>query len=139
MAIPGLQKSPRRVIITAYMYETHKTMKVKTDKAALLGLLIVGLLAARFIVESRYSKPTEAGRQVIEQVKSRGVADLLVGRPYRSFFLIKNERGGVLGFTMDVLVESKSETQFNIRGAGLFYMLAPQRREQVTFFQADNS
>lgn len=41
------------IIITAYMDETYETRKYSADKIALLGLLILALLVARFIVASK--------------------------------------------------------------------------------------
>ena len=62
MALPGqkapnsdvqLQKTPSPIIITAYMNKTYGTKKYAADKIVLLGLFIVAVLIARFIVASR--------------------------------------------------------------------------------------
>ena len=49
----SLQKKRWAISITAYMDKTYDIRKIGGDKIALLGLFVVSLLIARFIVVSK--------------------------------------------------------------------------------------
>jgi len=53
--------------------------------------------------------------------------------------LIKDAKMSTIGFTMDVLVDSGTDAQRNIRAAGLYYIRAQRSREQATSFQCSNN
>lgn len=106
----------------------------------------------------------KAGSEIVSEIKNRGLDNFLVsndtagpqetvrsGRQRReSFFLIKDERGRSIGFTMEVLtavvqndpnvesVDSASSVQLNIQGASLNYLRGQYAREQSSFFQSNN-
>lgn len=48
-----MQKSAEAINIIAYMNETYETKKYGADKIALLGLLVLAVLIARFVIVSR--------------------------------------------------------------------------------------
>jgi hypothetical protein len=101
----------------------------------------------------------EAGGEIISGIKSKGLESFLTpgyaGGPqdsiqsdYRSrasFFLINDGKGRSVGFTIEGLavnaepVSSASDAQFNIRGAGFYYLQRRHEREQLSFFESDNS
>ncbi len=101
----------------------------------------------------------EAGSEIISEIKDRGLERFLssayptgsqdaVQPDYRgreSFFLIKDARGRSVGFTIEGLavkakpVSSASNAQLNIRGASFYYLRRKYDREQLTFFESDDS
>ncbi|UCF43170.1 MAG: hypothetical protein JSV99_11430, partial [Planctomycetota bacterium] len=101
----------------------------------------------------------EAGSEIVSEIKNQGL-DRFLPSPYptgpedavqsdyrsrESFFLIKDARGRSVGFTMAGLtkktqpVNSASNAQLNIQGASFYYLRRRYDREQLTFFQSDNS
>jgi hypothetical protein len=101
----------------------------------------------------------EAGGEIVSEIKNRGLESFLpsaqptgsqgaVQSDYRrreSFFLIKDASGQDVGFTIEGLavkagpVSSASNAQLNIRGASFHYLRRKYDREQLTFFESDNS
>jgi hypothetical protein len=109
----------------------------------------------------------EAGSEIVSEIKNRGLDHFLVShhpagsqntiwsdrQSRESFFLIKDESGLSIGFTMEVLtgdaslqndlkeesVGSAPSAQPNIQGASLNYLRGRYGREQSSFFQSDNS
>ena len=82
-----------------------------------------------------------------------GLDQLLNNENLQTFFLIKDAGGQTIGFTMDALgtrlekrpqnevplVDSAQDAQLNIQAASLFYIRDRYPREQVAFFQSDNT
>jgi hypothetical protein len=109
----------------------------------------------------------EAGSEIVSEIKNRGLDHFLVShhpagsqntirsdrQSRESFFLIKDESGLSIGFTMEVLtgdaslqndlkeesVGSAPSAQPNIQGASLNYLRGRYGRELSSFFQSDNS
>lgn len=81
----------------------------------------------------------ETGTEIVTQIKTRGLAGFLDNQNRQAYFLVKDESKRTLGFITDVLVDSGTETQRNIRSAGLFYMKGQNSFEQATSFQCSNS
>ena len=95
----------------------------------------------------------EAGSEIVAEIKRKGLSSFLDSQfakrtqngvalddhSREDFFLIKDVRKRTIGFTMDVLVDSGQDAQLNVQLAGLFYIRGRNAREQVTFFQSDNS
>ena len=121
------------------MNEAHGVKKYGADKIAFLGLFILALLLAHFITFSRHTLPSKAGSKAIAEIKAAGISSLLSDRNRQDFFLIKDAKGHTIGFTMDTLAESETETQLNIQATGYSYIRGLYVQEQVTFFQSDNS
>jgi hypothetical protein len=80
----------------------------------------------------------KAGAEIVTEIKSRGLAGFLDNQNRQAYFLIKDEAKRTIGFTMDVIVETGTEAQPNIRAAGLFYIRAQNSIEQGTSFQCSN-
>jgi hypothetical protein len=121
------------------MDETYETKKYEADKLALLGLFAVGLLIARFITSSRSTRPSKAGREVVAEIKRKGIYSFLNEQDRQSFFLIKNMTGHTIGFTMDVFGNSAPDAKLNIQSAGLLYTRGKYGQEQLTLLQSDDS
>ena len=141
-----LQKTVPAVIIGNYMEQTDKIKKYPLDKIAFLGLFVISLLAARLIIAAKSAnmpqdpeKLLEAGSKIVAEIKNSGIASFLEGQSQRNFFVLKDSKGQVLGFTVDTLVKSEPNSQFSISSAGLLYIRGGQAREDVVFFQSDNS
>jgi hypothetical protein len=121
------------------MDETYGTRKYEADKIALLGLFVVGLLTARFIASSRYTRPSKAGREIVAEIKRKGISSFLDKQGWQSYFLIKNAAGHLAGFTMDAFIDTPPEAELNIQSAAVVYTRGRYAREQLMFFQSDNS
>lgn len=121
------------------MDETYPAKKYEADKIALLGLFVVGLVIAGFMTFSRYTGPLKAGSEVIAEIKRKGISTFLDSQGRQTFFLIRNARGRIIGFTMDVFTDSTSDPKFDIQSASLLYIRGKYGQEQVTFFKSDNS
>lgn len=85
------------------------------------------------------SQLLEAGSEIIAKIKSKGLDSFLTNQNQQAFFLIKDIRNNITGFTMDVLIDSGQDAQLNIQAAGLLYVRGHYAHEQVTSFQSDNS
>jgi len=84
------------------------------------------------------NKLLNTGAEVVEEIKSRGLAGFLNNQNRQAFFLIKDASKSTVGFTMDVIVETGTEAQPNIQAAGLYYIRTERSREQGTSFQCSN-
>lgn len=80
-----------------------------------------------------------AGAEMVAKIKSKGLESLLDNQNQQAFFLIKDSTRRTIGFTVDVLIDSGKNAQFNIRGAGLFYIKGRRTLEQGTSFQCSNN
>jgi len=98
----------------------------------------------------------DVGSEIIAAIKSKGLSSFLATagdkQGQEDFFLIKDNRGQSIGFTMDVLVSSAEglqseasfsptmpEAQLNIHGMSLYYIRGRYAREQVIFFQSTDN
>lgn len=100
----------------------------------------------------------EAGSRVVAEIKSRGLDSFLPSRSAGQsqnglsldergegeFFLIRDARGRDIGFTMGLLGRSGdqadySQTSLSIQGTSFYYVRGRYDRQQVTFFESDNS
>jgi len=79
------------------------------------------------------------GAEVIGQIKSKGLDSFLDNQNQQAFFLIQDSTRRTIGFTMDVLIDSGIDNQFNIRAAGFFYIKGRYILEQGTSFQSANN
>ncbi|MHC4623151.1 MAG: hypothetical protein ACYS4W_04545 [Planctomycetota bacterium] len=121
------------------MEGSSETRKYEAYKIALLGLFVLGLLIAQFITSSRYTGPRKAGKEVVGEVKHKGIASFLDERGWRSFFLVRNARGRIIGFSIDAFVEAASGTRLRIQSTGLLHLRSGYRREQVMSFKSDDN
>ena len=80
----------------------------------------------------------KAGVEIVAEIKSKGLAGFLDNQNRQAYFLIKDTAERTIGFTMDVIVETGTEAQPNIRSAGLFYLRGQNSIEQGTSFQCSN-
>lgn len=80
-----------------------------------------------------------SGAEIVTNIKSAGLGRLLYNRNQQAFFLIKDAAKRVIGFTMDVLVDSASDAQLNIQAASFFYVRGWFDKEEAILFQSDNS
>jgi len=81
----------------------------------------------------------ETGSEIIAEIKRAGIDSFLYNANRQASFLITNSRGRPVGCTMDVLIDSGSDAQLNIRAASFLYIRDRHAREQVELFQSDNS
>ena len=81
----------------------------------------------------------KAGAEIVAEIKSRGLAGFLDNQNRQAFFLIIDPAKRTIGSTMDVIVETGTEAQLNIRAAGLFYIRGQSTLEQGTSFQCSNN
>ena len=101
--------------------------------------------AFRNIVNSLKLKDNErleAGAQIIEKIKNRGIDTFLDNQNQQAFFLLKDSKMRTTGFSMDVIIDSGPGTQPNIQAASLFYFkskYAPYTHEQVISFEGSNN
>jgi len=122
------------------MDETYTTGKYGADKITLLGLFVAGLVIAHFITYSTYTGPAKAGRQVVAEIKRKGISTFLEKQGGQSFFLIKNNlTDRTIGFTMDVRVDLATEAKLNIQSAGFLYTRGTFSQERLTLFKSDSS
>ncbi len=129
------------------MKETDKIKKYHLDKMVFLALFIVSLVAARLIIAVKSAnlppdpeKLLEAGGKIVAEIKNSGIASFLENKTSsRDFFVIKNSRGQILGFTMDVLTKSEPNSPYSISAAGLLYLRGQNTREEAVSFQSDNN
>lgn len=77
------------------------------------------------------------GSEVIEAIKNKGINSFVDNRNRQTCFLIKDSSSQNIGFMIDVLLDSKPDTKFNIHAAGHFYVRGSQ--EQAVRFQCENS
>jgi hypothetical protein len=83
------------------------------------------------------------GSEVIETIKNNGIDSFLDNRNRQTCFLIKDSSSQNIGFMIDVLLNSKPDTKFNIHAAGHFYVKDPHEQkylqEQASRFQCGNN
>jgi hypothetical protein len=125
-------------MMTQQMDKAQLIKKYEADKIALLALFAMGLLIARQITSSRYTGPLKAGRQVIAEIKHKGISSFYQNRPGQDYFLIKNDGGRPIGFTVDVS-SATATGQMNVEITSVLYMRGGLSRERLMFFQSDDS
>jgi len=81
----------------------------------------------------------EGGAEVTATIKGKGINNYLDNHNQQAAFLIKGSAGQLLGFTMDVLVDSGKDVRLNVRAAGLLYIGGRNAVEQETSFQSSNN
>jgi hypothetical protein len=130
------------------MEQPDKIKKYHLDKIAFLGMFGISLLAAWLIIAAKSAnmpqdpeKLLEAGSKIVAEIKNRGIASFLEGQSQQNFFVLKlkNSKDQVLGFSMDTFVKSEPNSQFSIISTSLLYLKGRPSREEVVFFQSDNS
>lgn len=120
------------------MADIYGPKKYATDKLFLLGLFIVSLLIARFIVTSKHDQPLKAGSEIVAKIKSEGLSSFLDSQSQDSFFLIRDERARTIGFTMDILIDSGTDDRLNIQATSFLYARGRYAQEQIALLQSDN-
>jgi len=86
----------------------------------------------------------KAGAEIIAEIKSRGIDSFLNNQNRQAYFLIKDEAGNNIGFTMDVIVDSGTDgsaagDQPDIRAKSQFYIRGQDFVEHATSFQCSNN
>ena len=79
----------------------------------------------------------EAGSKIVSEIKSIGIEGFLYGRNQQSSYIIKDVRGRPIGFVIETIIASN--TQSDIEGGSLLYILGRRVNEQVALFRSDNS
>ncbi|MHC4647552.1 MAG: hypothetical protein ACYTBJ_18860 [Planctomycetota bacterium] len=110
--------------------------KYEPDKIALLGLFALGLLIAFILTSSRRTRPLRAGREIIAQIKNRGISSFLDDLGSPAFFIIKNAKFNTIGFTMDVYADFAPEPEFDIQSEGILFIRG--RYQQAASFKSDD-
>ena len=81
----------------------------------------------------------KAGTEIIAAIKSKGLDSFVDKQNQQILFLIKDSRKSTIGFTVDMLSDSGSDSRLNIKVAGLFYVRGRYTFEQETSFQSSNN
>jgi hypothetical protein len=128
------------------MEQSDKIKKYQLDKIVFFGLFLLSLLAARLIIAAKSAnmpqdpeKLLEAGSKIVAEIKNSGIASFFEGQSQQDFFVLKDSKDHVLGFSMDTFVKSEPNSQFSISSTGFLYLRGRGAREEVVFFQSDNS
>jgi len=119
------------------MERANLAKKYEADKIALLGLFVLGLLAAYFTTYSRHTGPRNAGGKIVAGIQQKGISALLEDLGWENFFLIRDAAGRTIGFTVDVFTNLSSQSGWNIQGADHLYIRGRYGWEQLMFFQSD--
>jgi len=109
--------------------------KYQTDKLVLLGLLVLGVLIARFIVYSRQTRPRRAAAALVRRIKENGLGASMRDQPAGRFFLITNIAGTQVGFTADTFDHSTAGT---VRLNSYLYIKGRFGKEQLARFEAND-
>jgi hypothetical protein len=118
--------------------DSDRARKYEADKITLLGLFVVGLLAAYFLTAHRYSGPRRAGREVINQIKKTGISGFFDKWDHQSFFLMKDAVDRTIGFTTDVFKSAPPPEVVRIQSAAVLYGRRGYQRKQLVIFQSDD-
>ncbi|MBN2181369.1 MAG: hypothetical protein JW715_05610 [Sedimentisphaerales bacterium] len=79
----------------------------------------------------------EAGSETVETMKNKGLQNLINEGDRQAYYLIKDSKNQNIGFLIDVLIDSRQNTEFNIKAASYFYRKG--LREQAMLFQCANN
>ncbi len=118
------------------MNVTCTARKYEADKIALLGFFALGLLIAYLLTFSRHTRPLQAGREIIAQIKNRGISSFLDDLGSPAFFIIKNAKLNTIGFTMDVYADFAPEPEYDIQSEGILFIGG--RYQQAVSFKSDD-
>ena len=116
---------------------SYRTDKYKPDNLSFLGLLILGLLTALGVSLWRLG-PYDAGRQVVEDVRRKGISSFLEKQGREHYFLIRDNQQ-IVGFNTEVFGESSTPDKAAVEAAGHFYIAGAFEQEQLTVFQSDEA
>lgn len=88
------------------------------------------------------SQLLETGSEIVAKIKNIGINNLLNtidNKPQQTSYLIKDPASRIIGFTSNIIAGAESNNNSNIKAASLSYLRGRYAREQLTFFQSDNS
>ncbi|MHC4476465.1 MAG: hypothetical protein ACYTEL_12515 [Planctomycetota bacterium] len=125
-------------MMTQQMDKAQLIKKYEADKIALLALFAMGLLIARQITSSRYTGPLKAGRQVIAEIRRKGISSFYQNRQRQAYFLIRNERRRPVGFRLDVISDTAAG-RMNVEMATFRYERGRLVRDRLMAFRSDDS
>jgi hypothetical protein len=129
---------PAGIIINKRMDLTSTARKYEADKIALLGFFALGLLMAYLLTFSRHTRPLQAGREIVTQIKNRGISSFLDDLDSPAFFLVKNAKLNTIGFTMDVYVDYAPEPEFDIQSEGILFIRGRFAHQQAASFKSND-
>ena len=89
-------------------------------------------------ISATESPMLEAGRKIIAEMKSKGLASFLDNQNRQSLFLIADPARGIIGFEKNVLVDTGSTGNFNMEAGGLEYIQGRFIQERLTSYQSDD-
>ena len=113
--------------------------KYSADKIALLGLLVISLLAARLLTGARTIRPLKAGSQQIARLKSEGLDSILDKQDWELYFLIRDTEGKLVGFSSETFERAPTDSEAAITSNGHFYRRIPYFQQSLVWFECDNS
>jgi hypothetical protein len=96
----------------------------------------------KLIIESFEFKDNqllEAGSKIVAEIKKKGLKSFFDNQAVKSFFLVKNKDGRIIGFTIDTFENSPLDVLLGIKITGSLYLQDQFDTEQITFFQGDNT
>ncbi|MGD9110198.1 MAG: hypothetical protein PVG93_04600 [Phycisphaerales bacterium] len=80
----------------------------------------------------------QTGGRVVEQIKDKGLTELIPNQGVQLFFVVKNAAEENIGFAMDHVDRTSTYGADNIEGAGFLYTRTPRAREEASMFQCDD-
>jgi hypothetical protein len=82
----------------------------------------------------------QAGVQVVSEVREAGLSGILASddRPV-SLFILADAHSLAIGFTMDAMAATQTDTNTAVKAASYLYMRGPVADEQVEFFRGDGA
>lgn len=80
-----------------------------------------------------------AGAEIITAAKSKGLGVDLDIQDQQTLYLIKDSADQPIGFTMETLVDSGSDTRLNVQGEGFLYIGGQNGGEQEISFRCSNN
>ncbi|OHB78986.1 MAG: hypothetical protein A2Z25_19625 [Planctomycetes bacterium RBG_16_55_9] len=81
----------------------------------------------------------DAGVEVAAAIKSKGLGGDLGAQEQRASYLIKDAKGQSIGFSLEALAGSGTQTRLSVRAAGFLYITGRNAGQQETTFQCSNN
>lgn len=80
----------------------------------------------------------QTGGRVIEQIKDKGLTEIIPNQGVQLFFVVKDAAEKNIGFAMDHVDRTLTYGADNIEGTGFLYTRTPRAREEASMFQCDD-
>ena len=81
----------------------------------------------------------KAGAEIIAEIKSRGLDGFINNQNRQAYLLIKDEKKRNIGYTTDMIINSGTGNQSDIRAESQFYIRGQNSVDHITAFQCSNN